>query len=161
RSPGSTSDDLADVLGVSLTRVEQAMGSLEDSGLVSRTPGEVSSHLPVAPDVELEALILSREAQLCQVRTMARLWMADYLEGQRESQPELFEVVTGSDAVLRRFDLLQRSAADEVQVLDTPPYAGSAGPSTNDLEFELLARGVTCRAVYDREALERSPGAVE
>jgi DNA-binding CsgD family transcriptional regulator len=149
------------MLEVGKGRIERAMATLEKIGLVSRTPGEVSRYLPAAPDVGLEALIMSREAELGHVRTLARLWMADYLEGQRESGPELFEVVTGSEAVLHRFDQLQRSAADEVQVLDTPPYAGPAGPSTNDLEFDLLARGVTCKAIYDRAALEQSPGAIE
>lgn len=161
RSPSSTTADLAEMLDVSPARIEQAMAALEEVGLVSRTPGEVSRYLPAAPDVGLEALILSREAELGHIRTLARLWMAEYLEGQRDSQPELFEVVTGSEAVLHRFDQLQRSAAEEVQVLDTPPYAGAAGPATNDLEFDLLARGVTCKAIYDRAALERSSGAVE
>src|SRR5690606_40251975 len=40
-------------------------------------------------------------------------------------------------------------------------YAGRAGPGTNDLEFEILARGVVCKAIYDRRALLRSPGAIE
>lgn len=161
RSPSSTADELAEMLEVGKGRIERAMASLEKNGLVSRTPGEVSRYLPTAPDVGLEALILSEEAELGHVRTLARLWMAEYQEGRRDSRPELFEVVTGSEAVLHRFDQLQRSAAEEVQVLDTPPYAGPAGPTTNDLEFDLLSRGVTCKAIYDRAALERSPGAVE
>ncbi|GAA1126822.1 hypothetical protein GCM10009630_25820 [Kribbella jejuensis] len=48
----------------------------------------------------------------------------------------------------------------EVQVLDTPPYAGASGPDTNAVEFEVLARGVTCKAIYDRAALEQAPNAV-
>lgn len=160
-SPGSTGAELAETLAISPVRLRRAVATLERLGLVSRTPGSVARFLPAAPDVGLAALVLDREAQLGRVRTTAQQWMEDYHAGRRATKSELFEIVTGSDAVLNRFDQLQRSATEEIQVLDTPPYAGKAGPRTNDLEFEVLQRGVVCRAIYDREALRRSPRAIE
>jgi hypothetical protein len=161
RSPGSEISQLAEQLGNSQARVRRAVGTLARLGLVSRTSGAPPGFLPAAPDVGLAALILDREAQLGRIRTTAQQWMEDYRTGWQGTRSELFEVVTGSDAVLHRFDQLQRSATEEIQVLDTPPYAGRAGPPTNDLEFDILARGVVCRAIYDRSALLRSPRAIE
>jgi DNA-binding CsgD family transcriptional regulator len=161
RSPGSGGAELAARLGSSPARVRRAALALERLGLVNRVAGAAPGYLPAAPDIGLAALILDREAQLGRIRTTAQQWMEDYRAGRRHARSELFEVVTGSDAVLHRFDQLQRSATEEIQVLDTPPYAGKAGPPTNDREFEILSRGVVCRAIYDRSALLRSPRAIE
>lgn len=161
RSPGGTIAQLAGELDLGPVRLRRAVTELEQRGLVSRTPDAATRYLPAAPDVGLAALILDREAELGRIRTTAQQWMEDYRAGRRQARAELFEVVTGSEAVLHRFDQLQRSATGEIQVLDTPPYAGEAGPRTNRLEFEVLERGVVCRGIYDREALQRSPGAVE
>lgn len=160
RSPGRTLSELTEALDLSQVRLRWILDSLERSGLVSRTSGVSSRYLPAAPDVGLEALILDRVAELERVRGLAETWMTEYREGRWTGPTELIELVTGSEAVLHRFDQLQRSAAEEIQVLDTPPYAGPAGPSPNDVEFEVLRRGVTCKAIYDRPALERSPNAV-
>lgn len=161
RQPGRTATQLANQLGLSTDRVRRAVTTLERQGLASRTPGSQARFLPAAPDVGLAALILDREAQLGRVRTVAQQWMADYHAGRRSARTELFEIVTGSEAVLHRFDQLQRSATTEIQVLDTPPYAGTAGPQHNQLEYELLARGVVCKAIYDRQPLLRFPKGVE
>jgi sugar-specific transcriptional regulator TrmB len=160
RSPGQTAAQLAERLALSPARARRAAAALEQLGLVSRTPGAVARFLPAAPDVGLAALILDQQAQLGRIRTTAQQWMDDYRAGRRGAKAELFEVVTGSEAVLHRFDQLQRSATEEIQVLDTPPYAGRAGPRTNDAEFDILQRGVVCKAIYDREALLRSQGAI-
>jgi DNA-binding transcriptional ArsR family regulator len=160
RSPGRTVSELTEALDLGPVRLRWILDSLERAGLVSRTSGASSRYLPAAPDVGLEALILDRVAELERVRGLAETWMTEYREGRWTGPTELIELVTGSEAVLHRFDQLQRSAAEEIQVLDTPPYAGPAGPSPNDVEFEVLRRGVTCKAIYDRAALERSPNAV-
>lgn len=101
-----------------------------------------------------------QESELERIRALATSWVPEFRSGGNAAPTELIEVVTGADTVLSRFDQLQRGAMEEVQVLDTPPYAGDAGPVTNDAEFEVLARGVTCRAIYARAALEQSPNAV-
>ncbi|WP_162606318.1 helix-turn-helix domain-containing protein [Jiangella asiatica] len=159
REPGTTAAELADFLDATRSRTRRALTVLERTGLVSRSPGAVARFLPAAPDVGLEALVRDREAQLSRIRTLGAQLMDDYRDGLEAERTELCEIVTGSEAVLRRFDQLQRSATTEIQVLDTPPYAGPGGPSSNDLEFEILSRGVACKAIYDRAALERSPHA--
>lgn len=160
RVPGSTVSQLADELGLGVGQARRALAALERSGLVSRTPGPGARFLPAAPDVGLEALVLDKEAELRRIRSLARQLMTEYRDGGRSGPAELVEVVTGAQAVLHRFDQLQRAATEEIQVLDTPPYAGDAGPSTNDVEFEVLRRGISCKAIYDRAALAKSPQAV-
>jgi len=161
RSPGSDAAGLSAALDLSVARVRRAVAALERAGLATRTAGPTARFRPVPPDVGLEGLVLRKEGELERVRRLAELLMAEYRETAQSGPPELVEIVSGADNVLDRFDQLQRAAASEIQVMDTPPYAGNQGPSTNDVEFEVLRRGVTCKAIYDRAALEKSPRAID
>ncbi|HEX6686449.1 MAG TPA: helix-turn-helix domain-containing protein [Candidatus Limnocylindrales bacterium] len=161
RRKANTVTELSGELGLPEDRVREALRALESDGLVSATPAEPSGFVPTAPDVAIEALVSRKRAELDQLRLAAARLMTDYRQGNASGSTDLIEVITEPRAVLHRFNLMQRSATEEIMVLDTPPYAGDAGPITNDGEFEVLARGVTCRAIYDRAALDRSPKAVE
>jgi hypothetical protein len=161
RRPGATVTELSGVVDLGANRVRRALVSLERSGLVTRTATPTARFLPVAPDVGIEALVLRKEGELDAIRRLAESLMTDFRESAPSGPTELVEILSGSDAVLDRFDQLQRQATTEIQVMDTPPYAGPGGPATNDVEFEVLARGVTCKAIYDRAALEEAPGAVD
>ncbi|WP_162907158.1 helix-turn-helix domain-containing protein [Allorhizocola rhizosphaerae] len=161
RRRADTAAELAEELGVPAARAQEALRPLETVGLVTSTVDNPPSFVPTAPDVGIEALISLRRAELDGLRVLAVRLMAEYRQGAASGRTDLVEVLSGPRAVLNRFDLLQRSAVAEILVLDTPPYAGDAGPITNDVEFEVLARGVVCRAIYDRAALDRSPKAVE
>lgn len=108
----------------------------------------------------MEALILRRQADLEQARTLAERLMIDFHEGRRAHPPGLVEIVSGAEAVHHRFEQLQRGAKHLVQVLDTPPYAGPGG-SPNNVELEALARGVEYRGIYDKGALEAAPGTID
>jgi predicted DNA-binding transcriptional regulator len=161
RHPGNTATDLAEELDLPPAQVRAALQALEGEGLVTSTTATPPTFVPTAPDVGIEALVSRKRAELERLRVAAGRLMAEYRQGSASGQAGLVEVVTGPRAVLNRFDLMQRSAVGEILVLDTPPYAGAAGPITNDVEFEVLARGVVCRAIYDRAALDRAPKAVE
>ena len=56
--------------------------------------------------------------------------------------------MTTREATLRRWEQLQRSARHEVRSFDRPPYVMNAD---NQVEREMLAAGVTYRAVYHRD----------
>jgi DNA-binding CsgD family transcriptional regulator len=118
-----------------LTRV---LSALETKGLVIRTPDE--RFAAVAPDVALEALLLSAEKQLQQARVIAG--------------HSVVELVTGTAALRQRVAQVQRSAHRELRCLDVPPYVDSRG--TTDVTLELLAQQVVCRTVYDRVAVEQT-----
>jgi DNA-binding CsgD family transcriptional regulator len=160
RQPGSSIPEIAQVLGTRHQVVRAALSGLERHGLVSPGPGPEPLHIPVAPDVGMEALILRRQADLEQARTLANTLMTDFHEGRRAQPPGVVEIVSGAEAVHRRFEQLQRGAKRLVQVLDTPPYAGLGG-TPNKIERETLARGVEYRGIYDKAALEAAPGTID
>lgn len=157
---GATVAELADALGVAPPRLRRAVTGLERAGMVTRTPGPANRYLPTAPDVAIETLVMNQQAELERVRALAMSWMPDYRDGTQTAPAELIEIVVGERAVLERFDQLQRAARHEIQVLDTPPYGSSERPMANPEELSALERGVVCRAIYDRTALELNPNAI-
>jgi DNA-binding CsgD family transcriptional regulator len=156
RHPGCGISEIVQLLGTGRHSVRAALSGLEHYGLVSLSPGPQPRYVPVAPDVGMEALILRRQADLEEARTLANRLMTDFHEGQRAQSPGVVEIVSGAEAVHRRFEQLQRGAKRLVQVLDTPPYAGLGG-TPNKVEREALARGVEYRGIYDKAALEAAP----
>jgi DNA-binding CsgD family transcriptional regulator/transposase-like protein len=159
RYPGSSMSEISQRLGAGRHSVRAAVSGLERYGLVSQSPSPQPLLFPVAPDVAMEALILRRQADLEQARTLAKRLMTDFHEGRRAQPPGVVEIVSGAEAVHRRFEHLQRGAKHLVQVLDTPPYAGPGG-TPNKVELEALARGVEYRGIYDKAALEAAPGTI-
>ncbi len=157
--PGCSIPEVSRQLGMSRNSVHAAIGGLERLGLVSKGPGQEPAFFPVAPDVALEALILHRQAELERARAQAKQLMDDFNEGRKSEPPGMVEIVSGAEAVHRRFEQLQRGARHRVQVLDTPPYAGLGG-TPNRVEMEALARGVEYLGIYDRAALEAAPGTI-
>lgn len=160
RYPGSATSEISQRLGAGRHSVRTALSGLERHGLVSQSPSPQPLYFPVAPDVAMEALILRRQADLEQARTLAERLMTDFHEGRRAQPPGLVEIVSGAEAVHSRFEHLQRGAKRLVQVLDTPPYAGPGG-TPNKVELEALARGVEYRGIYDKAALEAAPGTID
>ncbi|MGN9841010.1 LuxR C-terminal-related transcriptional regulator [Nonomuraea sp. H19] len=131
---------------------EAAAARLEELGLITRLPGDPPRYMAVSPELGLDVLIQERTREL----TAARHRIAQLAARFPPSAPgsaELVEVVLGRDAVSRCFERLQRGARRQVRVFDAPPYSGGG----NATEFELLARGVEYRALYDRRAME-APG---
>ncbi|GAA2118416.1 hypothetical protein GCM10009759_65690 [Kitasatospora saccharophila] len=64
----------------------------------------------------------------------------------------MVELVEGQDALRHRAEQLQLGAQQEILAIDCPPYFDS--PTDNPIEFQLLARGVECRVLYDAPGLE-------
>lgn len=157
--PGCSISEMSRRLGLGRYSVRTAIGGLERLGLVSEGPGPQPVFFPVAPDVAMEALILRRQADLERARAWAKRLMDDFNEGRKAEPAGLVEIVSGVEAVHRRFEQLQRGARHRVQVLDTPPYAGPGG-TPNRVEIEALARGVEYRGIYDKAALEAAPGTI-
>jgi DNA-binding CsgD family transcriptional regulator len=157
--PGCSIPEISRRLGIGRNSVRTAVGGLERLGLVNKGPGPHPAFFPVAPDVAMEALILHRQADLERARAQAKRLMDDFNEGRKAEPPGMVEIVSGAEAVHRRFEQLQRGARHRVQVLDTPPYAGLGG-TPNRVEIEALARGVEYRGIYDRAALEAAPGTI-
>src|SRR5687768_13097568 len=86
--------DLAGSLGLSRSDARAALSSLEDSGLVTRSPGKPPKFLPVAPEIALEALVAGQQSRLDGVRIVAQQWAQAYRHRpERRSASELLEVL--------------------------------------------------------------------
>ncbi len=162
RSPTASVASLSQELGISRRLASSAVASLEQHGLVSRNLGRTPQYRPTPPDVGIETLILRRQAELSQTRSIAGTLMADFHTGRETHGPELIETISGDGAVQKRFEQLQRGAHVEVHILDTPPYSNPNRDGTpNQAEIDGLRRGVTYRTIYAKAALESAPGAID
>ncbi|MBN6056593.1 hypothetical protein JYK22_31995, partial [Nonomuraea sp. RK-328] len=126
---------------------------LEELGLIARLPEDPPRYVVVPPEMGLDALIRERARELADARLrVARLSTRYHRTTAAQEAGGLVEVVIGREAVLQRFEQLQRGTRKEIRVFDAPPYVGVVGGNTQ--EFELLSRGVDYRVVYDRRAIE-------
>ncbi|CAM5550709.1 hypothetical protein STENM327S_03571 [Streptomyces tendae] len=144
--------------GLSGDRLTAAYAALADTGLASAAAGDGDVVAPVPPAAGLEVLARHRAAELEESRiavggafeSFRRRRLAAYNDG-------LVEVVTGED-VGPRMRQAWTSAREQIRQFESPPYVHLAGATDDALAT--LARGVTQRVVYAREALER-PGQLE
>lgn len=144
-------------------RVETALGTLTDQGFAR--PAKHGDALPdaVPPATALRNVIQRRQAEL--LSRSARLKMlsasvdrlAARLPGDAPGERDAgIETVRGREAIAERVQALMASASSELMLLDRPPYASSApGGMPAPLAMgDLVARGVTVRAVVDRGGLD-------
>ncbi|CAM5345775.1 hypothetical protein GCM10010329_00100 [Streptomyces spiroverticillatus] len=154
--------ELADLLDLPYFRIDEALTSLEDSGFTVR--GADGALCPAAPAAAIRTLIHRRQAEL-HIRSaeLEQLMMsADRIAGRLTAGSQSaseggIEVVTGQRQIGERAESLLASAEQEVVILDRPPYvktdaAHPERPPALDIEA-LLDRGITVRAVIDREGL--------
>lgn len=147
-------DEFATACGTTGPKVNRALRTLQELGLVTRLAGSPARYKPVRPDLAVGVLLRQREERLGRVRgTLAELTERFQAATRADSSEELLEVVHGPEAIHQRWLQLQRSAQFEVRVLDKPPYIDAGNPA----EPDLLGTGVRYRTVYDRAALEH-PG---
>lgn len=134
---------------------------LQGLGLVARLPADSPTWAVVAPEPALDALLLGRANVLAAARRRVTELATRFHGGRARRDPmELVEVVYGQPAVLAQFEQLQRDSRVEVCASDAPPYATDLPGEThpiNELELDLLGRGVAYRVLYDPRGLDR-PG---
>lgn len=156
--PGSTLTEVAGTLHVPRGRARALLDSLIHRGLVTRTPDKTPRYLPAPPDIAVEALIAQRQQELERVReTAARL--SRKARSRSETQTQLAEIISGSDAVAARIDQVLREAEDDIAALIRPPLPFDA-LFGGDSKLAAIERGVRFRMVYDRETLA-SPDEIE
>lgn len=159
--PSTALNDLALTAGVGLTQLRGLLSALEMKGLISRSAGSSAGYVPVAPDLAVEGMIQRHLEELELVRAyLPQLRKEFRIPAERGNPAEFVEVVSGREAVARRFVQLQMSATETILVFDKPPYAqpyNADAQPVNQLEFQRLRDGVQYRAVYSSEALA-TPG---
>ena len=104
---------------------------LEELGLIARLPEDPPRFVVVPPEMGLDALIRERSRALADARLrVAQLSTRYHLTTPTQESGGLVEVVIGREAVLRRFEQLQRGTRREIRMFDAPPYAGVVGGNT-------------------------------
>lgn len=163
RAPMSSEEisDTADGHGWPLP-VEPALRHLQDLGLVARIPADPPQWTAVPPETALDALILAQAQEVAAARRrVTELVTRFYQRRSGRDLADLVEVVYGQEVVVERCEQVQRDARGEVCATDGPPYATDLSAANahpiNQVEIDLLARGVDYRVLYDPRGLDR-PG---
>lgn len=164
-NPGSTLGELAGMSEAPRPRLAALLLEMEDLGMISAegaagVAGAGGAAAPAdraytahPPDAVVETLIRKRETEFIRARIEAKRINGDLLAAEQRSNPEkLVEVIDGLDAVIQRYEQVQRAAVRHVKAIDKPPYAVDP-VSPNAIERERLANGVEYRAIYTPEAL--------
>jgi len=151
--PGVALTSIAEVASLPRRHVQEAARSLEKMGLVSRPAGTRRGYSAAPPEVAVEALILRRQEELERCRLAAIELGRQSREVAQSLNPlEVVEVVTGREAVARRFEHMLRTAKHDVMVLTKPPFAVALDESESN-ERSLMERGVRARGITDPDAL--------
>ncbi|MEU7926656.1 helix-turn-helix domain-containing protein [Micromonospora sp. NPDC049801] len=153
-------DELAGRLGRPRAQVVEQIEALRAKGLVQPTENDPDGPLrPTAPDVALGATLLRRQEDLEAARRRVTQLAEEYRAGLRRHHVDhLVEVIRGGRTLRDRLRDLQNSAREEVLWFCRANPLAMAGPE-NVEEFDALARGVSYRAIYERDLL-LEPGAL-
>lgn len=155
--PAATVDDLA----AAWTHAEPlatVLAALEEKVLVSSSSGPPVRYRPVAPDIAFGASLTDLQEQLDAARRHIGMLDAAFQARPAEhNAATVVEVVTGQRAIRQRLRQLQRAARSQLSCLAKPPYFDNSG--TTEAALEALGRGLVCRTVYARAAIEH-PGAL-
>ncbi|MGC4772842.1 helix-turn-helix domain-containing protein [Micromonospora sp. DT44] len=153
-------DELAGRLGRPRAQVVEQIEALRAKGLVQPTENDPDGPLrPTAPDVALGATLLRRQEDLEAARHRVTQLAEEYRAGLRRHHVDhLVEVIRGGRTLRDRLRDLQNSAREEVLWFCRANPLAMAGPE-NVEEFDALARGVSYRAIYERDLL-LEPGAL-
>ncbi|MEV4202516.1 helix-turn-helix domain-containing protein [Micromonospora globbae] len=154
-------DELVERLGRPRTQVLAHLEGLRGKGLVPPAGPDPDAPLrPLAPDVPLGAALLRRQEALEAARAAVNHLTEEYRAGvRRHDAAHLVEVITGAGALRERLRDLQNGAREEVLWFCRANPLAMPGPE-NVEEFDALARGVSYRAIYERDML-LEPGALE
>ncbi len=162
RRTRATVSELAGDAHRSLPVARRVVRTLVGLGLATRAAGRPTRYVVVPPDRAIEAVLREREAALRDTRRHIGTLMEMYRASTRFAHPgELVEVITGRDEVNERWGRMQQDIRVQMRGFDRPPYAAPRGASdSNEVELGLLGRGVKCRVVYDKSAIEL-PGRID
>jgi DNA-binding Lrp family transcriptional regulator len=145
-----TVTELAEELDAPQESVRRAVRRLLEAGVAERDGAAVSA---LDPLVALQSTVRRRHTELEQLtRTVDELSAAFHNRVARGTVSRLIEPVEGRAAIAAKLtDMLSRADL-EALAFDTPPYA-VVEYSDSDVEVDVLARKVRCRAVYAAEVL--------
>jgi sugar-specific transcriptional regulator TrmB len=135
--------------------LEPILAGLEERSLVTCVPGPPARYRAVAPGSAFDALLVEYQERLERARRhIGTLDAAYQARPATREATSVVEVVTGQRAVRDRLRQITRGARSRIGLLAKPPHFPELG-----LDRGPLRRGLVCRTIYDRSAIEH-PGAL-
>jgi predicted transcriptional regulator len=151
--------EIASRLGLSDAAVAAALPALERLGLAALSPGPGRRYTAAPPTLALGPALSERRHELKQAELVVDRLAQEYRRSAVGLAPtDLVEVVRGRDAVRHRFEQLQLGAERELLGLITGAPMAVSGDD-NRATPVAAARGVLCRAVFERAELDLPSGA--
>lgn len=145
---------LRERLGLSTAEARHVFAALESKGLVSWTTGTPRRLVAAPPRSAVDVLALQVERELQGARVAAAQLAVEWSTAQRHREAdELVEVLTGEDAILRRFQSMIGSARKEILGFAAAPIM-APDEINRDVNIEALNRGVRLRTIYERAVLD-------
>ncbi|MFC4115740.1 helix-turn-helix transcriptional regulator [Nonomuraea zeae] len=152
----ATLNELAAETGSSAAAIRRMLPRLEDLGLISRVAGRPLRLVATPPNVAIDILVARRQEEITHSRAAAALLATEVAERNGPHPEEVLEVVTGRDAVARRYLQLERNATEEMLVLVHPPYAVDVSDDHENRQ-RAARQGAPTRGIYSPLAFEH-PG---
>ncbi|SEF66857.1 Sugar-specific transcriptional regulator TrmB [Nonomuraea solani] len=152
----ATLSRLATDTGSSAAAIRRMLPRLEDLGLISRVAGRPLRLVATPPNVAIDILVARRQEEIAHSRAAAALLATEVAERSGPHPEEVLEVVTGRDAVARRYLQLERNATREMLVLVHPPYAVDISDDQENRQ-RAARQGAPTRGIYGPQAFEQ-PG---
>jgi DNA-binding CsgD family transcriptional regulator/sugar-specific transcriptional regulator TrmB len=157
--PESSRPPLSEVLAGDASRAGHVLARLEALGLASRSASESDRYVAVPPQLGLNSLLVSRQADLQRAEAeLGRLTVAYRGATVGRTAPDVVDVVHGPSAVGRRLTQMQGGAVDEVVALVTTPTVAVSPEENLPVEMAAIGRGVSYRIVLASDVLKQ-PGA--
>jgi len=156
----ATRAQLCTALVLSPEDADRVFASLENKGFVSWTTGQEPRLLASPPGSAVEVLALQVERELQQARVAAAHLSTQWSAGTHDRRAdELVEIITGRDAMGRRFESMMKSMTQEILGFVACPIMVAENINV-DLNIEALRRGIRSRCIYELAVLD-TPGVPE
>lgn len=157
----ATARDLRERLGLSPAEARRVFAELERRGMVSWTAGTPRRLVAAPPSAAVDVLALEVERQLQRARVEAARLAVDWSAGTSPKEAdELVEVITGEQAILRRFESMIRSARQEIIGFAVAPIVAPEDINMS-INIDALKRGVRLRTIYEQAVLDSPAGFVK
>ncbi|WP_262380067.1 helix-turn-helix transcriptional regulator [Nonomuraea sp. PA05] len=153
----ATLSELAAETGSSAAAIRRMLPRLEDLGLISRVAGRPLRLVSTPPNIAIDILVARRQEELTHSRAAAALLATEVADRGGPHPEEVLEVVTGRDAVARRYLQLERNATREMLVLVHPPYAVDISDDRENRRRAARQGALVTRGIYSPLAFEQ-PG---
>lgn len=153
--PPLTREEISAVLfNWSAPRLTGTLDELRENGFLAIRTGPAARYAMVAPDVAITALLQRREDEHRKLREAIPDLMKQYASAYQAPPSDFVEVLPADGSLpVTRINQLMASVTRSVRALDRPPYPPVVAAEYNEPEFDMLARGVEVRVVYDQDVV--------